>query len=49
MELWAGGAGAAALRPSEGIVALSGLDDAVAALQRWREERPAAGGGEPKA
>lgn len=50
VELWAGGAGAAALRASEGIVALPRLDDAVAALQRWREERPAAGRrGEPQA
>lgn len=42
VELWAGGAGAAALRASEGIVALSSLDDAVAALQRWRDARSAA-------
>jgi hypothetical protein len=43
VELWAGGAGAAALRASEGIVPLSGLDDAVVALQRWREARSAGG------
>ena len=42
VELWAGGAGAAALRASEGIVALSGLDDAVAALLRWRDAPSAA-------
>jgi MerR family transcriptional regulator, light-induced transcriptional regulator len=44
VELWSGGAGAAALRGSEGIQALSGLDDAVAALQRWRADRAAAAG-----
>ncbi|HEY0823313.1 MAG TPA: MerR family transcriptional regulator [Ramlibacter sp.] len=43
VQLWAGGAGAGTLRAAEGILALSGLDDAVAALQRWREERAAAG------
>lgn len=50
VELWAGGAGGAALRASEGIVALPGLDDAVAALQRWRDARSAVSGrGEPGA
>lgn len=45
VQLWAGGAGVAAVRPPEGVLALSGLDDAVAALQRWREDAtpPAAG------
>ncbi len=43
VQLWAGGAGAAALPGSEGILALSSLDDAVAAVQRWREDRAAAG------
>lgn len=43
VALWAGGAGAAALRPSEGILALSSLEDAVAVLLRWREERSASG------
>lgn len=47
VELWAGGAGAAALRAAEGIHALAGLDDAVAALLRWREAR-SAGSGEPQ-
>lgn len=42
VELWAGGAGAAALRAADGILALSSLDDAVAALQRWRDDRSAA-------
>lgn len=39
VELWAGGAGAAALRASEGIHALASLEDAAAALQRWRGQR----------
>lgn len=39
VQLWAGGAGAAALRAPEGILALTSLDDAVAALQRWREHQ----------
>ena len=44
VQLWAGGAGAAALRASEGILALSSLDDAVTALQGWRELRSASTG-----
>ena len=47
MQLWAGGAGAAALRASDDILPIASLDDAVTALLRWREagadraERPA--------
>jgi methanogenic corrinoid protein MtbC1 len=44
VQLWAGGAGAATLRASEGIVALASLDDAVTTLQRWREHQATAGG-----
>lgn len=44
VQLWAGGAGAAALRASEGILALTSLDDAVTALQKWREQRSASTG-----
>lgn len=44
VQLWAGGAGAAALRASEGILALSSLDDAVTALQGWRDGQLASTG-----
>jgi methanogenic corrinoid protein MtbC1 len=44
VQLWAGGAGAATLRASEGIVALASLDDAVTTLQQWREHQATAGG-----
>lgn len=37
VQLWAGGAGIAALRPTEGVLALSSLDDAAAALEGWRQ------------
>jgi MerR family transcriptional regulator, light-induced transcriptional regulator len=37
IELWAGGAGSAAVRQAEGIRALSGLPDAEDAVRRWRE------------
>lgn len=43
VELWAGGAGAAALRAPEGVLALASLDDALAALREWRERHAAAG------
>jgi DNA-binding transcriptional MerR regulator/methylmalonyl-CoA mutase cobalamin-binding subunit len=42
VQLWAGGAGAAAMRAPEGILALASLDDALAALSQWREQRTSA-------
>lgn len=42
VQLWAGGAGAAALRAPEGILALASLDDALAALRQWRAQRTTA-------
>jgi DNA-binding transcriptional MerR regulator/methylmalonyl-CoA mutase cobalamin-binding subunit len=43
VQLWAGGAGTATLRPQPGIVAMPSLDDALAALRDWREQRAPAG------
>ena len=42
VELWAGGAGAAALGAPEGFFAFASLDEALAASRRWRERRAAA-------
>jgi hypothetical protein len=42
VQLWAGGAGAAAMRAPQGILALASLEDALAALSQWREQRASA-------
>lgn len=39
IPVWAGGAGVAALRPSEGVLALPALESAVAAMGQWRAGR----------
>jgi methanogenic corrinoid protein MtbC1 len=38
--LWAGGGGMSRIAPQEGVFIATALRDAVAAMERWRDERP---------